>query len=225
MTHYKESRFTLRDDFYFHTLTALEEVLSSKKIPYAVVGGGAYQVKMTSLLSDGGIIDIKDVHGLDVILRPTGDIDLTTKSDHSTMLSVFNEMAARYPALNINNTAGKLVRIKHPGKGQVLINYQTCSDDLRGLTLFYDEIIDTSEEHALRKGNKRVYVKIPRPEFLIASKLIRSAEKDKIDIFNLLNLFFNKGTSVNFEEVRGILKAIGKEDKFEYIQQINYDLQ
>ena len=219
----KTQGYTLLDDFYFGSMCVLVDELNRFNIPYAIVGGAAYQIKMAGILSKDVKGDISSVQGLEGILRGTGDIDLTIKSDMGRMVNLLNQMAASCKHINIETQPSKSVRFKK-GNDSVYVNYQTEPADVKALTEHYDKIIETAEEVYLRKGNKDSYFKIPSMPYLIVSKVLRREEKDKVDIFNLLGLCRKKNIKLNFEEVRSILKSIGKEDSFDYIKKIFYDL-
>lgn len=218
MARYKRANYTIKDPFYFEAIRAISEVIDRNGIPYAIVGGTAYQIKMASIIG-GNIGD----GNLDLVLRNTGDIDLTTDSDLGTMVRVFNEMVISNPHLCINNTPGKTVEVKK-GRNNVYMHYQTEASDLKGLTDHYLRIIETAERVRISLRNGTIDVSIPKFEYLLASKLTRLAPKDQVDVYNLLNIAYKKDCQPDLEEVRQILKSIGKLENFDYIEQIYYEV-
>ena len=214
------SRHVITDKFYFDAIKALVCELNYNEIPYVVVGGTAYQIKLASLL--GGKDPITSISGLESVLRPTGDIDLAVQSDASEMTRIFNEMAMT-SSFQIENRTHNSAALRL-GSNSLSINYETSPEELRIISSHYGRIIDTSEEIYLAHSGKSVAsVSIPKPEYLLITKLLMARVKDFTDISNLLNVMRAKGKKVDFEEVLSILKSVNKENKFEPIKEIAWD--
>ena len=160
--------------------------------------------------------------GLEAFLRQTGDIDLQLRAEEGDMVTLFNQMAAT-SSLCIQNLPNRALHITK-GKDIVQVSYNTKPSDFRGMVEFYDHMIDTADEVVLKRGNTELRAHIPHLDYLLASKMIRMKEKDKVDIFNLLNVCRSKNLDLDseFESTRRILKSLGKEDNFDYINQTAY---
>jgi len=218
----KIARYTILDNFYFDVVKAISDELNTNGIPYIVVGGTAYQMKLAELVSNEKNLDSNE-YVLGAFLRKTGDIDLSVRGDLIQIVQLFNVMAATTPSFTIQNLPNKSLRIERNSES-IQVSYQTESADLRGLHDFYDNIIDTADDVVLWKGNRVIRTHIPHLDYLLASKLIRMKEKDKVDISNLLNAYKNKGENITseLESTRRILKFLGKENKFDYISTTAY---
>lgn len=218
----KIARYTILDDFYFDVVKAISDELYTNGVPYIVVGGTAYQMKLAELVLNGKDLDSNE-HVLGAFLRKTGDIDLSTHGSLIQIVQLFNVMAATTPSFAIQNLPNKSLRIERNSES-IQVSYQTESADLCGLHDFYGDIIDTADDVTLRKRNMVIRARIPHLDYLLASKLIRMKEKDKVDISNLLNAYKNKGEDITseLESTRRILKSLGKENNFDYISTTAY---
>lgn len=222
MAHLKVARYTILDRFYFDAVKTIADELDFDYIPYVIVGGTAYQIKIAELVAgiEGNLNSV--TAGLEAFLRQTGDIDLAVRAEESDMINAFNQMVAT-SNVGIQNLPNKSLRIEK-GNNSVQVSYQTGPSDFRGMTQFYDHIIDTADEATVMRGNTILRVRIPSLDYLLASKLIRMKEKDKVDVFNLLNVCRNKDQNLRstFESTRSILKSLGKEHNFDYIRHTAY---
>ena len=216
----ERSRHIITDQSYFDAVKALVSELNYNEIPYAVVGGTAYQIKLASLL--GGNDPITSISGLESVLRPTGDIDLAVQSDASEMTRIFNEMAMT-SSFQIENRLHNSAALK-VGSNSVSVNYETSPEELRVISSHYGRIIDTAESVYLSHSRRSTAsINIPKPEYLLVTKLLMARVKDFTDISNLLNVMRSKGKKVDFEEILSILKSVNKENKFEPIKEIAWD--
>lgn len=165
------------------------------------------------------------------MLRPTGDIDLDTISDYGQMVYLINMLTLQSP-FNAEPQGDKLIRltrkrIKERKEEDVLhVNYSTQAADFKGLSAHHEVRMRTAEDVFVRKGNERLQARVPTLPYCLATKLLRLEEKDKIDIFLLLNAYRVRDIPFDrdVEETRAILKSVGKEDRFAYIHDIAYEL-
>jgi len=106
------------------------------------------------------------------------------------------------------------------------VNLYIGAPDFRGLTDHYEAHITTADTVFVRKGNERLDVRVPTLAYCLATKLLRGAEKDKVDISNLLNACHARHVQFKsaLEETRAILKSVGKGNRFDYIHNIAYEL-
>jgi len=90
----KQNAYTIQDEFY---LDALEIIHSNiHETSYAIVGGGAVQAYSSSMtIKTTGLNSVKDINGLPLILRKTGDIDLLFKDDATDLSEKFNLIIER----------------------------------------------------------------------------------------------------------------------------------
>ncbi|MDP3989832.1 MAG: hypothetical protein Q8Q01_01355 [archaeon] len=223
MAHQKVARYTILNRFYFDALKVLTDELNFNYVPNMVVGGTAYQLKMAELIAGkGGNLNSVSA-GLEAFLRQTGDIDLQLRAEEMDMIRIFNGMAASTSSLGIQNLPNRALHVTKGGN-IVQVSYNTKPSDFRGMTEFYDHMIDTADEVVLKRGNTELRAHIPHLDYLLASKMIRMKEKDKVDISNLLNVCKSKNLDLDskFESTRRILKFLGKEDNFDYINQTAY---
>lgn len=220
MAHHTLNRkYTLLDRFYFDALSSLTTELSQQGIPYVVGGGTAVQLHIAHILG-GGVADIKGITGLDVLLRETGDVDLATLADEGRMVNVGNSLAYGSP-FAVQSLAGKRLSLRRD-ENVIFINYETGPADFRWLPDHYGQIIETAEEVSARRRTSELRAFVPRLEYCLALKLLRLKPKDQIDIINLTNICNSRGVIPNLEEVRSILKSVGKEEQQDYLHEIEY---
>jgi len=209
-------RGNLLDRGFATIVDTLSTELERENIPYAIVGGVATQLHIARLLSNNGQEDYMKHQGLPYLLRTTGDIDMATHSDDVTMVSFFNRMNDTIPHLTINN------QVRHAGitsEGiRIFANYQTDKSQTTGLENLYDAVINSAQPIRLRRGKQEITATVIKPEFLVATKVLRSKSKDSVDLHNLLQTMENQGEELDIEEVRAALKASGHEDKYERLQ-------
>jgi len=100
------------------------------------------------------------------------------------------------------------------GQRRLNLNYQTEDSDLKGISPYYNDIIQTAMTINLLHKNEEIGIKIAKPEYLIASKLTRIKPKDQIDIVMLLNAMEKDGYPFDSEDVRAILKSVQEQDNY-----------
>lgn len=225
----KSSKYTIKDDFVWRTLSSFKDEVERQRIPYSLVGGVAVQARIADLLSEDGRWDIYGVPNLDSLIRPTGDFDFAldvSKNDNvsndnlSYLFNIFISNANNFSAKQISS---KSMRINQNDQS-IILNCETCPEDFKGLPKFYQDIIDSSENISLRKNNSHLDIVVPKIEYMLASKATRAEEKDIFDMYNLINHSLDKKKPVDKEFIRNVLKESGKENCFEHIQRIYYEL-
>ena len=218
----KVNEYTILDDPFYETLVSFTEELDRQNINYALVGGAGIQTKIASILSKNGKMSINDAHGLELVVRKTGDLDIALDLADETKLSEFSSI---YNSLYQGNKSLQQITNKaYRTRKNININLETCADDFKGLPNSYKDIIETSEAVTLRKGNGEATVYVAKPEYLVASKLTRLEEKDRIDIYNLMNIMHQNKINFSSEEVKNILKANGKENCIDYLKQVHFEI-
>lgn len=215
--------FTIRNENFFRALQVLSQELYEQGIPYAVVGGTAVQVRLANLVSKNGEENFNRCPSMDILLRKTGDIDLATDSTLEDMVTFFNMLQAQTPDVSVRSSveyhAGMCV-----GGESVAVNYQVSPEQFKGLTTHYKEIINTAVPRTIRRGRNQATVYVPSDNYLLASKIIRGKEKDKIDAVNLIKAIKSAGKEPPLEQARSILKSVGRENKFDKFADGLYDL-
>ena len=90
----KQNAYTIQDEIF---LDALEIIYTNfYETSYAIVGGGAVQAYSSSMtIKTTGLNSVKDINGLPLILRKTGDIDLLFKDDATDLSEKFNLIIER----------------------------------------------------------------------------------------------------------------------------------
>jgi len=218
----KVSEYTILDDSFYETLSSFAEELDRNKIQYALVGGAAVQSKIASVLSKNGKMSLNDIGGLDFLVRKTGDLDIALDNiSDERLVELFNSYnALNPPNKHLHPVTNKSLRTRK----DININLETCPEDFKGLPKSYSDIVYTSEPIVLRKGNNYAHISIAKPEYLVASKLTRLAEKDRIDIYNLIKTMHGNKEKFGFEEVKNILKANAKEDRIDFLKEIHFEI-
>lgn len=223
-----ESNYTLRDKSYFNLLGELSSELERAGVEYALVGGAGIQARVSEKLSKVRGTDISSLEELD-LLRKTKDIDITSRADDIKFASFFNNWQLINPNISLEEMYGKKKNIQFktaPYSVDIMLNYQTDPSDLKGLgEKFYYECIDTAEPLELWHGNKDIGVRVAKPEYLIASKLTRSAEKDIYDISLMLKIFDKDSSNrIDFNKIRNILNESDKPYKIGVLEDIIKDV-
>jgi len=214
----KQNAYTIQDEIF---LDALEIIHTNfDEIPYAIVGGGAVQAYSTSVtIKTTGLNSVKEVNGLSLILRKTGDIDLSFNGDAAELSKKFNLIIERTSGVYCFHSFYKRFVIQE-GLRRFNLNYQTEPDDLKGIASYYFDIIQTAMRIKLPYKNKIITVKIARPEYLIVSKLTRAKPKDQVDIMLLLKTMEADNYPFDSEEVRSILKSVNKPEKYDILAEL-----
>ena len=193
---------------YFNALKIVCAELQRKGIEYAVVGGAAAQI----LIADA--VGWKS-SSLDGRLRKTRDIDLSLKVDSDfNPISFFNSLCAE------ENRPGYAV-IK-----DVKINYITEAAQFKGLESFFTSFIEGALEIQHPKS-KDIMFRTEKPEDLIITKLTRKSKakaKDSFDLISLLKAYDAANKKIDGEEIRSMLKQLGKEELFSEYLEMKYSV-
>lgn len=226
----KPTGYTIGDEFLWNVLTSFSEELARAKIPYSLVGGVGVQARIANILSDKGKHPIQAIQGLDLLVRQTGDLDIATSingdEEDSKLVTLFNTYSNLNQSFLVQPITTKALRVQSRTNPSSMINIslETNPGDFKGLTKSYDDIIKTSEAITLKKTNQPFDISVASPEYLVASKLTRLEDKDRRDIFNLLNCLYKKKGSFNYDFVETILKLNDKSESAEYLRSVHYDI-
>ncbi len=214
----KQNAYTIQDEIF---LDALEIIHTNfHETPYAIVGGGAVQAYSSSTaIKTAGLKSVKDINGLALILRKTGDIDLSFNDDAAELSKKFNLIIERSAGTYTFHSFFKRFVIQD-GLRRFNLNYQTEPDDLKGIASYYYDIIHTAMRIELPCKSKILTIKIARPEYLIVSKLTRAKPKDQVDIMLLLKTMQADNYPFDSEEVRSILKSVNKLEKYDILAEL-----
>ncbi|MCP4397840.1 MAG: hypothetical protein GY801_11145 [bacterium] len=214
----KQNVYTIQDDLFMDALKIVHDHFDD--VPYAIVGGGAVQVYVVSIaIKQAQLRSVKDINGLSFILRRTGDIDLSFHCDVTKLINKFNGIIERTTGSYRFHSFAKRFVIQ-AGKHRFNLNYQTEPVDLKGIPSYYYDIIETAIDVELPHNNIIFSLKIAKPEYLIVSKLTRVKPKDHVDIILLLNAMESVGYPFDSEEVRSILKSIGKPHNYDILLEL-----
>lgn len=196
-------------------MDALEIIHSNfNEIPYAVVGGGAVQVYTASVaIKNACLKSVKDINGLSFILRRIGGIDLSFHYDLAELARKLNLIIERGAGIYTFHNFIKRFVVQDSMR-RFNLNYQTEPEDLKGISSYYYDIINSSMRVELPYKNKKIYIRIARLEYLVISKLTRIRPKDQVDIVLLLKASEMDNYPFDTEEVRSVLKSVGQEDKY-----------
>jgi len=211
----KQNVYTIQDDLFLDALKIISDHFG--EIPYAIVGGGAVQIYVASIaVRQAQLRSVKDINGLALILRRTGDIDLSFHSELTPLLQKFNLIIAEATGgYSFHNFAKRFVL--QAGSRRFNLNYQTEPEDLKGIPAYYYDIITSALTIELPYQNTVIPLKIARPEYLIVSKLTRIKPKDQVDIVLLLNAMEADGYPFDSEEIRSILKSVGQPHHYDIL--------
>ena len=214
----KQNVYTIKDDMFMDALKLIHYHFSD--IPYAIVGGGAVQVYVTSIaVKEAQLSSVKDINGLSFILRRTGDVDLSFHCDLTALIQKFNHIIAETTGGYSFHSFTKRFVIQ-AGSQRFNLNYQTEPEDLKGIPSYYYDIIKSAITVELPYQNTMIPLKIARPEYLIVSKLTRVKPKDQVDIVLLLNAMESDGYPFDSEEVRSILKSVDKQHNYDILVEL-----
>ncbi len=208
----KQNAYTIVDEIFMDTLNIISQYF--KDIPYAIVGGGAVQIYVASVAAkENHANSIRDIQNLSFMLRRTGDIDLSFQYDLTELTKTFNLIIKDISGYYRFHSFDKRFVIQQ-GHQRLNLNYQTEHSDLKGISPYYDDIIQTAITVDLPYKSRDIGIKIATPEYLIASKLTRIKPKDQADIVILLKAMEKDGYPFDSEEVRAILKSVQKQDNY-----------
>jgi hypothetical protein len=214
----KQNVYTIQDDIFMDALKMIDEHFQD--IPYAIVGGGAVQIYVSSAaIKAARLKSVKDINGLAFILRKTGDLDLSFHADPSELINKFNLIIEQSDGTyTFHNFTRRFV--VQDGRRRFNVNYQLEPDDLKGISAYYADIINTTIIIELPYKNDILHLKLARPEYLIVSKLTRAKPKDQVDIALLLNAMEMENYPFDPEEVRSILKSINQGEKYDILAEL-----
>jgi len=214
----KQNAYIITDDIFMDSLNIICKYFSD--IPYAIVGGGAVQIYVAyAAIKNGQFGSIKEINGLPFILRKTGDIDISFYYDFTEIVKKFNLIIANAAGSYRFHSFTKRFVIQHKNK-QFNLNYQTEPDDLKEIPTYYEDIIHTAISLELPYKDEILKLKIAKPEYLVVSKLTRSRPKDQVDISLILKSAEMDDYSFDSEEVRSILKSVGKGEDYDILMEL-----
>lgn len=212
---------------YFNVASALHDALEEQGILYAIVGGSGVQASIVDAVARHGLDTIKQHKAeLQNLLRPTKDIDIgTLNGSNEKMFSVGKEIAEACGAGYNPMLDSRALKFEFDGQEPVYVQYELAKDDFKGLPEIYESVVKDAKTLKLcYNGKHAVGLKVAKPEYLIASKLTRGADKDKIDISHLLTVCKNSGIPIQLEDIRAILKGSNKGELFKNLERICLDL-
>ncbi|MGE0083998.1 MAG: hypothetical protein AB7S75_06205 [Desulfococcaceae bacterium] len=214
----KQNTYIITDDIFMDSLEIIHENFSD--IPYAIVGGGAVQIYVSSVaVQNARLGSIKEINGLSFILRRTGDIDLSFSYDSAELIKKFNVIISHASGFYTFHSFTKRFVLQQ-GSQRFNLNYQTDPEDLKGIPAYYHDIIDTAICVELPYKDRILQLKIARPEYLVISKLTRARPKDQIDIALILKSAEISGYPFDSEEVRSVLKSADAGDKYDILAEL-----
>ncbi len=214
----KQNAYTIKDEIFMDALEIIHK--NFNEIPYAIVGGGAVQVYAASVaIKNACLKSVKDINGLSFILKKTGYIDLSFHYDVAELTKKFNFIIEQDVGIYTFHNFTKRFVIQEDMR-RFNLNYQTDPEDLKGISSYYHDIIHTAITVDLPYKNKKLYIKIARPEYLVISKLTRIRPKDQVDIVLLLKTTELDNYPFDTEEVRSVLKSVGQEDKYNILVEL-----
>ncbi len=232
----KEQNHTILNPHYFEAINTLCEALSTyyktdqeQGIRYAIVGGCANQIHTANNLNQQKL-PIKNIPGLEHILRKTDDIDLAVDASDTEMMMFFNYFNSTYGQVSVSKT-----ETKHPtlvyryGKGgaehiTIRLNYTNSPEEFKGLQPYFMRQIDDAQEVVLTHGSAIMYASVSPMEMIVASKLTRHAPKDMIDVYNLLKSAHDNQVSFNEGSVREMLTHSGKGACISYLDDLQREV-
>lgn len=224
-----KGNYTLRNQDYFDLLGRVTEGLDEEGIEYALVGGAGVQARICDIIGRARQVPIRSADELDLLLRPTGDYDITAKSTEQDFVKFFNALQAKNaPHILVEQKGKRSARIVFDGTEKIAVtaNYQTGPQDFMGLDdEFYEEVIQTADMLNLAYNSHRISARVAQSEALVTSKLTRSTVKDVVDIVSLLRAINTYGgqslDTFDEEKVRSTLERAGKGEMFSELERIN----
>jgi len=213
---------TLLHPNYFEALKIVSDELNFWKVPYAIVGGCATQIWLSDAVGKGA--PVNDVSDLKYLLRPTKDVDLIAHNPE-LFYQAMNTLADNYSKngrksgwrFNVGHSGTKLVR------GSDAINFSYITDAASsGLKTVYKDFIEKAEEVELKRSSMIANPRVLIPEHLVAAKLTAEANQEKHlgDVSNLLRVLKTAGQRFDDEDVRSLIKTLGKYEKLETLDRI-----
>lgn|GEM_PF-5958069 len=207
----KERKYTIKNKQYFYALSAFFSELNAQQIAGCLVGGTAVQVRVAKAKSNSNDIAIDSLN-LDGLLRETDDIDVCLlDSARSLDLNKLEREEERgeevYQLILKRNGVKKPILEVHSLDDccEIKLNISYCKDDANALKDYYAEMILSAEPLVLKNNGIAASISVARPEYIIASKLVRHNERDVQDIKKLCQL--EKG--IDFDKIKRMLKKEG----------------
>ena len=193
----KTQQFTIYDRLMQNTLTQLVNLFDQYHIPYAIVGGIAYQLRLTNLGQS------KD------LLRKTGDIDIAVdmRETEHPLSFLLNLYVQNHP-----RTYNDAHRLKIRSRNSTLfVNIEDspkCAP--KNFESIYYKIISESQ----KVNFKHHEFTIPSDPFLIITKLTQrgAREKHKADLSILIRILKNKDILPD-EEIKSLIKEYFPQDQ------------
>jgi len=208
----KERKYDLLNKEYFYGISALFREFSEKKIPAVLVGGAAVQAKIASLASNGR--PLNEVQGLENLLRKTDDFDISTVATDQQVIDFLKNIDGKYDEAvgnNIYNLKIDRMGLKKPkiiveragendySDSLISLNIENSPRDLLRLDeKYYETIINNSETLDLENSGIKASIKVAKPEYLIAAKSLRFADRDREDIYNLTKAMKESNSKINW---------------------------
>lgn len=178
------ARFTLLDDAYYDAILRVTQALAEHEVRACLVGGGASQLWIASLVSGAGERRVANEPALAVMLRATRDADFSLRCDAAQALALLNELASEHRGGGAAHVLGpRAMRL-----GPVQVSLTLGPEDLTGMADRYDWFLDSQETVRVRRGREPDAVPVIGLEALIATKLTRRGDKSKdlVDAGNLV---------------------------------------
>ncbi len=197
------ARFTLLDDAYYDAILRVTEALAEHGVRACLVGGGASQVWIASLLSGAGERRVASEPALAVMLRATRDADFSLRCAPEQSVLLLNELASEFRGPGAAHVLGpRAMRL-----GPVQVSLTLGPEDLTGRADRYDRLLDSRQTVRVRRGREPDAVPVIGLEALIATKLTRRGDKSKdlVDVGNLLAAAGRAGRPVDAAIVTGYL--------------------
>jgi hypothetical protein len=213
--------YTLKDSLYFDGLKLFTDELNRRGFPYAVVGGCGSQIWLAKAICSDRPLDLD--RSVMYVLRPTKDMDLI-----STDPDAFYQFMADMPDLVTSKSGLELrqgpsnISLKR-GKDRINMQYIPRSS---GLDTVYDHIVDEAVPVSLIKGSTEAQPHVARPEHIVAAKLTQASNREKhhTDVFNMFRVLREHNRDMDDEEIRTLLKAVGKEYAMDSVARVRHSL-
>jgi len=193
-----QGKFTIVTKEYRQALHLLSVAFRERDIDYAIIGGGAVQLHI------GSVVDAIE---LEKHLRRTGDIDVAVNADLSEMVEMFNELALSHK------------RVSNLAFGTAIINGVYISyfvpRELKGFENYHDLVLRESSPIEIKIRNTPLKVQVENPEMIVAAKLTGDLKlKDVFDIKQLYSILNPRG-KFNEKKLLELLQQFGREDKIQ----------
>ena len=140
-------------------------------------------------------------------LRKTDDIDICLLTNTINLYALEREEEIGDEIYQIilkrNGTKKPIIQVHSLNDcSEIKLNISYSKDDAFVLKEFYDEMIETADDILLKNNGMTAKTRVAKPEYIIASKLIRQKEKDVDDVKNLIL----NGINFNLEKIEKMLR-------------------